>query len=205
MEELIISKARELFFSHGVKSVSMDDISRGAAVSKKTIYKSFVDKNQLVEWIVKDLIEGFKDRTYESRKHANNPIEEVVLFTAAAADVVANISASFFYDLRKFFPGIWRKIEDYQKNALLPFITENLKQGINEEVFRADINIPFTVDIRLQQILTVLDVRTFIERPMQLHKLMQLTEFYLHAIATPKGKRLIIKYLKADNETQFSN
>ncbi|MES2874527.1 MAG: TetR/AcrR family transcriptional regulator [Daejeonella sp.] len=201
MEELIISKARELFFSNGIKSVSMDDISKGVAVSKKTIYKCFVDKNQLVERIVEDLIEGFKDRTSECRKHANNPIEEVVLFTAAAADVVANISASFFYQLKKFFPVIWRRIEDFQKNWLLPFITENLKQGINEEVYRPDINIPFTVDIRLQQILTVLDARTLIGRPMQLHKLMQLTEFYLHAIATPKGKSLIIKYLKADNET----
>lgn len=205
MEELIICKARELFFSHGVKSVSMDDISRGAAVSKKTIYKSFKDKNQLVEWLVEDLIEGFKERTYECRKHANNPIEEVFLFTAMAADVVANMSASFFYELRKFFPGIWSRIEAYQKNALLPFITENLKQGINEEVYRADINIPFTADIRLQQILTVLDVRTLTEKLRQSHKLMHLTEFYLHAIATPMGKRIIIKYLKADNETQFSN
>ena len=54
--------------------------------------------------------------------------------------------------------------------------------------------------------MTVLDVKTFTDRLVQCSKLLQqLTELFLHSVATIQGKKLIDKYLNVKNENQFSN
>ena len=53
-EELknIAKKVNQLFTRYGIKSVTMDDISRELGISKKTLYQHVKDKTELVELIV---------------------------------------------------------------------------------------------------------------------------------------------------------
>ena len=48
MKEKIILKATELFLSIGFKSVTMDELAQSMAISKKTIYQFFNNKNHLI-------------------------------------------------------------------------------------------------------------------------------------------------------------
>jgi len=206
MEKLILSKAGELFFSYGLKSVSMDDISRHAAISKKTIYKSFDDKTQLVERLVNELLTCTKQHLEKCRAESDNAIEQAVLVTETSVQVVREISPTFFFELEKFCPGVWKSIDEHNRHFMMPLIAENLKRGIKEELYRPEIDISFTTHLRLQQLLTVPDAKNHGNKLVESGKLMkQLTEFYLHAIATSKGKKLISKYLNEYNERHFSN
>jgi len=108
MEKLILSKAGELFFSYGLKSVSMDDISRHAAISKKTIYKSFDDKTQLVERLVNELLTGTKQHLEKCRAESDNAIEQAVLVTETSVQVVREISPTFFFELENFVRAFGR-------------------------------------------------------------------------------------------------
>ncbi|HEY3430511.1 MAG TPA: helix-turn-helix domain-containing protein, partial [Cyclobacteriaceae bacterium] len=47
-KEKILRGAEDLFMKYGVRSISMDDIARHLAVSKKTLYQHFADKEDLV-------------------------------------------------------------------------------------------------------------------------------------------------------------
>src|SRR4051812_35262928 len=125
MEELIVTRAKELFFSYGIKSVSMDDISRKGAISKKTIYKCFEDKNELVERLVCELLLGFKTGLEHSTKQAENAIEELICSSHATIDSISSINPAFFYDLKKFFPSLWKLIEEHSHTVLIPSITDN--------------------------------------------------------------------------------
>src|SRR4249920_3091839 len=78
IKESIKEKARELFFSYGIKSVSMDDIAKMAGVSKRTIYEFFEDKNELVNEIVQDLVRSYSDLFRSSQSTAQNAIDEVI-------------------------------------------------------------------------------------------------------------------------------
>ena len=206
MEELILSKAGELFFSYGLKSVSMDDISRHAAISKKTIYRSFDDKTQLVERLVDELLKDTNQHLEKCSAESQNAIQQAVLTTGTPVQVVRKISPTFFFELEKFCPGVWKSIDKHNRHFLMPLIAENLRRGIKEELYRPEIDISFTAHLRLQQLLTVPDGKNHGYKLLEPGKLMkQLTEFYLHAITTPKGKKLISKYLNEYNEKQFSN
>ena len=47
-KDRILQGAQELFFKYGIKSITMDDIAKHLAISKKTIYHFFEDKDQIV-------------------------------------------------------------------------------------------------------------------------------------------------------------
>jgi len=206
MEELIVKKAKDLFFSYGLKSVSMDDVAKNAGVSKKTIYKCFDDKNQLVQRLVSDLLSCHKQGLEQCREGAKDAIDEVLLFSQTPFNTVAVINPGFFYELKKFFPVVHRLIADHTQHVLIPSIIKNLEKGIEQELYRNDIDLLFTAEVRVQQILTAHNPKTFTDRILQSNKLMlQLSEFYLHGIVTQKGKKLINKYLNVNNENQFSN
>jgi len=44
----ILSSAVELFTQYGFKAITMDDISRRAGISKKTLYQHFANKDEVV-------------------------------------------------------------------------------------------------------------------------------------------------------------
>jgi len=44
LDNRILTKAENLFFKYGVKSISMDDLSRELGISKKTLYQSVDNK-----------------------------------------------------------------------------------------------------------------------------------------------------------------
>lgn len=53
--------AKELFWKHGFKKVSIDEICKKAAVSRKTFYTYFPNKQALVLWILKSLTNEMLD------------------------------------------------------------------------------------------------------------------------------------------------
>ena len=53
IQEKIATAAFEMFCQQGIKSVSMDDIAQHLAISKKTIYKWYSNKDQVVYAAVK--------------------------------------------------------------------------------------------------------------------------------------------------------
>jgi AcrR family transcriptional regulator len=197
----LVTKARNLFFSYGLKSVSMDDLARMSCTSKKTIYQHVADKNELVDRVVEDLIRCHKEAMDQSGEAAKDAVHELVLKSRAPFVTLASINWNFFYELEKFFPAAWQKLIAHRQQVMLPSIIKNLERGIAEGLYREGLDTQFTALIRLQQIATALNPKDFTQTTTDALKLMNsLTEFYLHGIVTTKGKRLINTYLKNNNE-----
>lgn len=203
MEELIINNARDLFFSYGLKSVSMDDLARKSGTSKKTIYQLVADKNELVDKVVEALVRGHAEALEQCSAGARNAVEEVVLRGRVPFVTLASVSRNFFYELEKFFPAAWAKLEAHRHQVMIPAIIENLERGVQEGYYREGLDKELIAGIRLQQIITALNPREFAGQHISTQKLMNsLTEFYLHAITTTKGKQLLNKYLNGNNENE---
>jgi len=197
----LVTKARNLFFSYGLKSVSMDDLARMSCTSKKTIYQHVADKNELVDRVVEDLIRCHKEAMDQSGEAAKDAVHELVLKSRVPFVTLASINWNFFYELEKFFPAAWQKLIAHRQQVMLPSIIKNLERGIAEGLYREGLDTQFTALIRLQQIATALNPKDFTQTTTDALKLMNsLTEFYLHGIVTTKGKRLINTYLKNNNE-----
>jgi AcrR family transcriptional regulator len=202
MKKSVLLKAQALFYRYGIRSVSMDDVARLSAISKKTLYEHFHDKNELITAIVQEFIQSNKSVLFNCTR-SSDAVEEVLMQVEDSFTKLAEINYSFFYELEKFFPAGWQLLVKYRHRTLLPLIISNLKRGIEEGLFRENIALQFTADIRLQQITTAVNPGDFTEQKYSVHQLMtEFTIFYLHGITTIKGKQLINQYLKTHDEQQ---
>ena len=206
MGELIVAKARELFFSYGLRSVSMDDVARQAGISKKTIYQSFADKAELVHTIVEDLIACHHRLFCDCQVTAADAVDEVLKQSSAPFDTWAVVTPGFFYELEKFFPAVWQKLEQHKQTVLLPGIVQNLERGKKEGLYRDDLPVPFIADLRVNQLTAALQPQVVTTQKMSVSQLVyELTQFYLHSITTEKGKKRLHKYVKNRNENSIAN
>lgn len=201
MGEVILSKAKELFFSYGLKSVSMDDLAKLAGISKKTIYQFYADKAELVNRIVDELLQCHSQLAIECQSDAKDAVDEVLKQSGKSFDTWATVNQSFFFELERSFPEAWQKLEQHRQKFFRPAIIKNLERGMDEEVYRQEIDTEFVADVRLHQLTSALQPMAFTNRRTSVAQLVSdLTIFYLHGITTEKGKKQLNKYLKNRNE-----
>lgn len=204
MEEMILAKAKELFLSYGLKSITMDDVAKSAGVSKKTIYQFFEDRNELLKAIVDDLIDQHSKLFTQCQEQADNAIHEVLLQATIPFNVWATVHPGFFFELEKSLPELWKRLELHREKILFPGILANLEKGKTEHLYRVDIDVLFTAEIRIHQLRNALNPRQFTERRVSVSQLAGgLTQFYLQSITTEKGKKILHKYLKNKNEKEL--
>ncbi|NCU32922.1 MAG: TetR family transcriptional regulator, partial [Candidatus Moranbacteria bacterium] len=141
MEELV-PKIIKIYFTYGIKSVTMDDLASELGISKKTLYQHFSDKAMVIDSCVDFLLSKHEERlSVPSKRETNNAIDKMLETTAFifAHDRAMNPSVKF--DLQKYYPEIWVKIESFTSETFFNFLNEILKQGIEEGLFENDIDI----------------------------------------------------------------
>jgi len=195
ISELIKEKARKLFFSYGLKSVSMDEIANQCGISKKTIYQFFEDKNDIVDAVVDDLIRSHDHLFKTAHSTTNDAIDEVLKQNVGFSSVCEGIRPSFLYELENSFPASWDTLEQY-KLKIQKHIIDNLHRGKEEGLYRENINIKLNSDLRLHQEVNLLKPNLLTSLNLNVKQLAdEFTGLYLHAICTEKGKKLLEKYL----------
>ncbi len=191
MQQIIANRASELFYHYGIKRVAMDDIAKRTGMSKKTVYQFFPDKEALVKSIVEETIEGTEKGMRHCLEISQNAVEEVFNQVRICFASWINIEPVFYYELEKFFPDTWSALLKYTETALFPNIARNLEWGIKEGLYREELNIPFTTQLRIMQLQAIVR-RVPVGAAANVSSVQdELTKFYLHAITTGKGKRKI--------------
>nr|WP_294905972.1 TetR/AcrR family transcriptional regulator [uncultured Lacibacter sp.] len=197
MTARIKQKAQELFFKYGIKSISLDDLAKRAGISKKTLYQHFNDKQAIVHELLDELLCDYEQAFKHCAAKAANAVEEISIQAEEVFPSLPDVSRLFFYDLRKYDAAGWNKVSSYLNQFLLPCFIANIQRGIEEELYREDLSVDLTAEIRMQQINTIFDSTEFSTRKLHTVQLMKdLSKFYLHAITTTKGKTVIRKYSK---------
>ena len=84
---------------------------------------------------------------------------------------------------------------------MLSKIINNLKKGINEGLFRHNLNVEVIAIMRLQQVQIALDPMVFPPDKFSIKEIhVQLLIQYLHGITTLKGHKLINQYLAINED-----
>ena len=136
----LIERASAVFMKFGIKSVTMDDLSRELGLSKKTFYKYFDDKNDLVYSIMDAKLNMDKAVCTESTASAENAIEAFVNISRVVIEHFSNINPTVFYDLKKHFPEAWKIMEQHKWEFVLNNIHTNILQGIQENLYRENLD-----------------------------------------------------------------
>src|SRR5690242_8793873 len=197
LKDRIKEKADELYRRYGVKSVTMDEIASQLGVSKKTIYQSYKDKNELVDAVIEDMLEYNKVCCNTSRQKAGNAIQEIYLGMETLQEMLDNMNPSILYDIERGHPQTFNKFKEFKYNFLLELMRSNIEKGKQEGLYREDINTEFISKVRIEMIMLAFNEEIFPKHKYSLVYIQQqLLEYFLYALVTPKGYKLITKYKK---------
>lgn len=198
--------AHVLYMQYGIRSVSMDDIANALGMSKKTIYHSFADKDELVTAVVEDIIQFNQQCCRDDRKRSKDAVHEIFLAMQMMQEVFDNMNPSVLYDLEKFHPAAFSLFQQHKYNFLFQVLNENFERGLLEDLYRADIKMEVIIKARLESMTLAFNQQLF---PKNKYRLVdvetQLTEHYLFGIASLKGHKLILKYQQDRTKKTNSN
>ena len=206
VKERIKQKADELYRRYGIKSVTMDDIAHQLGVSKKTIYQSFSDKNELVDAVIVDILKFNKDCCQSYKLKSNNAIHEVFQAMEMLQVMFDNMNPTILFDIERNHPDTYKKFKEYKYKYLFEIVKENMERGIKEELYRPEINMDVIAKIRLETMMMPFNEQLFPKNKFSLAALhQQLIEVFLFGIASLKGYKLILKYQKERSENYRMN
>lgn len=201
METKIVKKATDMYLTLGFKSVTMDDIANEMGISKKTIYQHFENKNDLVEAVTMNLFETISCGIDEIMKLNKNPIEELFVIKDFVMHNLKNESTSPIYQLQKYYPQIHKTLMSRQFDKMGDCVIDNIKKGIEQDLFRDDINVELIARFYFAGMTSIKDAELF--NPIQFStKNVQETylEYHLRSICTSKGVGVLEKLLKNNNQ-----
>merc|ERR1711907_199237 len=100
----ILERATNVYMRLGIKSVTMDDLARELGISKKTIYKYFDDKSDLVRSIVQMKTEMDQAICMNCINQNGNAIDDLIQVSKLIAEIigrsyVASIDTLFNSDI----------------------------------------------------------------------------------------------------------
>lgn len=201
IEDRIVAKALDLYLKYGIKSVTMGDLSRELGISKKTLYLYFENKEDLVKKVVDYQHDAEYTKIRKIRKASKNAVEELFRISRLNADLLRRMSPSTMYDLKKYYNEIWQERQSYKWNILYDSISKNLKWGIEEGLYRDDLNINITV-VHITYIMgTLVDerlVNTFGYSRLEIFE--ETFNYHIHGIASTKGLEIWKKYKEENAE-----
>jgi AcrR family transcriptional regulator len=194
-KDRILTRASALFLRNGIKSVSMDDIAADLGMSKKTLYKTFASKDEIVLAVMTTHLCQAQSECTRVASIAANAVEEMLNLSAWADKEFSNVHPSIFYDLKKYHPEAWVLFAKHKSAFILDQISNNLRRGIAEGLFRADLDVDVLARLNLVQIELAFDPETYPPSkfsPLRVNKVFD--EHFLLGVATLKGHRLFNKY-----------
>ncbi len=197
MKEKIIEKSRELFLKLGFKSVTMDDIANEMAISKKTIYKYFENKEVLI--IETTLIAHQEINQIINRIIAlnHNAIQENFEIRKMFQEMFNSSDNSPVYQLKKHYPEIYENVIKREIEECNIWFKQNIEKGIAEGLYRKGINSQSYTSFYYNLVFSIKE-NTRSEKEGQKLEL-EILEYHLRAMATPIGVQELEKHLLNPN------
>ena len=162
----ILTITQEMFLKFGYSRVTMKDIASNAGISKKTLYKFFLNKEDLVRVIMFKM----KCSTQECIDDilSNNEMDFVEKLEKLM-NLIRILSSKFkgplLEDLHKNIPELWRQINEFENENVNQKITQLIDIGIEKGIFRKDIDHRLIFLIYLSAVKGLINYETLAQIP----------------------------------------
>ncbi len=142
LQPLILSTAKQMFSEHGIRAVKMDEIASKLAISKRTLYEIYANKEDLICAVIAMRHEHNERVSAELMKHFDNCIDVLIGVLRLEFSEAVECNPLFFTDMLKY-PKATKLLEalhDKQHERAMIFFSRGVKegyfmQGVNYNVF----------------------------------------------------------------------
>lgn len=194
LKEQILMVAFNLFSQYGIKGVSMDDIARTAAVSKRTLYGFFDDKESL---LMEGLAKTYKNLFTFLSKVESGPLTSIDIVLLMYEEFMKRpplVSPKFYDDLKKFPKAL--ETRETERTKMIAAYMRLYKRGVKEGVFQTGINFGILALLVKEQLkITPLPESFSKHSCSEVYETVLIT--FLRGICTDKGREVLEHWANA--------
>lgn len=165
MRGRIAESALNQILKHGLRKFTIDDITTDLGISKKTIYKNFASKSQIIECVLDTYVTeelAMQEKVMASTQSFRERFEALIL-PAEQQSIPTQVLA----ELQQFYPELWEKCAEavhITRNKILQIYAEGMRNG----EIRSDIH-PAVIDLVVKNAIDgVLDYRFLSENDISM-------------------------------------
>ncbi len=166
METEILQVAYNFFIEKGYRNTTMDEISQKLGISKKTLYKYFPGKLELLAAAF-DML-----KTKLSIKVNTLLDNELIPYTVKLKSLLANvakdiapINPKILEELREFAPETWKELLGYIRESGYLRFQKLIQEGIKKGYVQPNTNIAFVVFVYTSAIQNLIDQKFLSQFP----------------------------------------
>ncbi len=158
IRQRIITEGRQHFFAHGFRGVTMDDLARELAMSKKTLYACFPSKTALVEAVI---LEKFRQVDADLGRITSDisPARLGALhrLLACVQGHMEEIQPPFVRDIRREAPDLFHVIEHRRRDVIQRHFGKVFLEGRRTGLIRRDIPPKLAIEILLGSVQAIMN------------------------------------------------
>ncbi|OPY57960.1 MAG: HTH-type transcriptional repressor KstR2 [Pelotomaculum sp. PtaU1.Bin035] len=114
----IVAAFKELAATRGFSGVTMDELAAHAGVSKRTIYRYFNSKEEIIIIMLEELMNILKQRVQQVLDSSGSPIEKIMDIVKVIPQIIEMIPPFALHDLQKHYPHLWDRIEQFRAGKI---------------------------------------------------------------------------------------
>jgi AcrR family transcriptional regulator len=188
-KQRILEAVRDRILAEGFSRLSVDEIATMFGMSKKTFYKFFPTKEELINQVADRIMaEGRISlaKIVGSDKDFISKLHELVSFVMLQS---TRISKALQNDVERFAPDLWKRIEEFRKHRITDVFSHLVEQGIKEGYVRADVNKRIFLMVVLGSIRNVVNPTVLAQESFSAHEAVDnLLNLFFTGILTERGR-----------------
>lgn len=138
LKSVILPVAMKAFRLHGIKAVKMDDLAASLKISKRTLYETYSNKNELFLDAMNHIVEENHRRMENFAKSSDNVMDILIEFFRMQIEMYSTTNPQFFSDVQRS-PELMeylKKLHEKSGHSGEAFC----QRGVEEGYFRSDVN-----------------------------------------------------------------
>ena len=178
---------KEMAMERGFSRVTVDELAARCGISKRTIYRYFKSKDEIIVSIVEEVMSEIEKKVTLALNSSTSPVEKLSAMVSALLKYVKRINTPFIYDLEKNFPLLWERVEQFRAERIQQAFDLILANGQNGFFKNID-QVVFTTAL-LAGIRSVVNPKFIMDQNLSPEKAIQsLFEIFLYGIVDEQGK-----------------
>lgn len=199
MEKEILTRSVTLFNRYGLRPVTMDDIAKDLSISKKTVYKYFANKEELVRKGVNESFTAISSRMLALLDYKDgNAIDMLFQMDAQVCHSIEEHDPSIQFQLERYYPEVSASLEKRKREIVLRLMTENINRGKKENIYRKELNSEIVSFLYYSRARLMLQEESFFEQnKWSIPEIMrEILIYHIRGIASAEGVKYLEQKLK---------
>ena len=190
-KERILAAAKDQFFSHGFTKVTVDEIASKVGISKKTIYKYYPSKDDLVHAVTESTLTEVHTcckNIIENDKL--DSVEKLRQMMTTAALHTSKMGKPLIEDLEKNAPLVWKEISEFRNKRIYEDFGKLLHEGREQGIFRNDVDEQLVLLIYANVIRNVISPEILMQLPFTAVQVYEtIVKVIFEGILTDSGRK----------------